>query len=142
MIPITDTLCINENEIQLDFIRASGPGGQHVNKVSTAVQLRFDVRQSDSLTDEIRRRLIRIAGKKMTEEGVLVIKAQRFRSQDKNRKDAIDRLAELIRKAAAKPKPRHQTRPSPAVRERRLSLKKKRSEIKHQRRAVNLSEDS
>lgn len=142
MIQITDTLFIREDEIQLDFIRSSGPGGQHVNKVSTAVQLRFDVRQSDTLTDEIRHRLLRIAGGKMTEDGVLIIKAQRFRSQDKNRKDAIDRLIELIRKATVKPKPRRKTRPSPAARQRRLSTKKKRGEIKRQRRVVKHSEDS
>lgn len=142
MIQITDTLFIREDEIQLDFIRSSGPGGQHVNKVSTAVQLRFDVRQSETLTDEIRHRLLRIAGGKMTEDGVLIIKAQRFRSQDKNRKDAIDRLIELIRKATVKPKPRRKTRPSPAARQRRLSTKKKRGEIKRQRRAVKHSEDS
>lgn len=141
MIQITETLFISADEIQLDFIRSSGPGGQHVNKVSTAVQLRFNVRQSNTLTDEIRQRLIRIAGRKMTEEGVLVIKARRFRSQDKNRKDAIDRLVELIRKATVKPRPRRKTRPSPAVRQRRLSTKKKRSELKRRRRPVKLSED-
>jgi ribosome-associated protein len=142
MIQITDTVCINEDEIQLDFMRSSGPGGQNVNKVSTAVQLRFNVNESNTLTDEIRQRLIRVAGRKMTEDGVLIIKARRFRSQDKNRKDAIERLIELIRKATVKPKPRRKTRPSSAAKERRLSTKKKRGEIKRQRRAVKLAEDS
>jgi len=141
MIRITETLFIDEDEFQLDFIRSSGPGGQNVNKVATAVQLRFNVQKSASLSAEIRDRLMRIAGKKMTEDGILVIKARRFRSQDQNRKDAIERLIELIRQATIKPKPRRKTRPSPAARERRLSAKKKRGEIKHRRRGVKLSED-
>ncbi|MDH3877972.1 MAG: alternative ribosome rescue aminoacyl-tRNA hydrolase ArfB, partial [Desulfobacterales bacterium] len=108
---------------------------------ATAVQLRFNVHQSTSLSAEIRDRLMRIAGKKVTEDGILVIKAQRFRSQAQNRKDAIGRLVELIRQATVKPKPRRKTRPSPAARERRLSAKKKHSEIKRRRRRVKLSEN-
>ncbi len=141
MIQITPTLCIDESDLQLDFVRSSGPGGQNVNKVSSAVHLRFNVRQSAALSDEVRARLKRIAGKKMTDEGILIIKANRFRSQDKNRKDAIERLIELIRQATLKPKRRRKTRPSPAARERRLSAKKKRSEVKQRRRGIALSDD-
>jgi len=142
MIRITQTLCIDESEIQLDFIRSSGPGGQNVNKVATAVQLRFNVRQSASLPTEIQRRLMRLAGKRMTADGILIIKARRFRSQEKNRKDAIERLIALVRKATIAPKPRRKTRPSAKAVERRLAAKKKRSQIKRQRGGVEFTEDS
>ena len=141
MIQITPKLFIDESDLQLDFVRSSGPGGQNVNKVSTAAHLRFDVRQSAALSSEVRERMKRIAGKKMTEDGILIIKASRFRSQEKNRKDALERLIELVRQAAVKPKQRRKTRPSSAARERRLSAKKKRSEIKRRRRGVVFSND-
>jgi ribosome-associated protein len=119
-----------ERELQFDYIRASGPGGQNVNKVSTAVQLRFDVANSASLTADVKARLIKLAGRRMTDAGVLIIEAGRFRTQEKNREDAIKRLNELVRKASEKPKPRHKTKPTKASKEERLKEKKKRGEIK------------
>lgn len=134
MIEITPEIEINEGEIQFEFIRASGPGGQKVNKVATAVQLRFNVAGSPSLPDEVRQRLIHLAGNRMTEDGVLVIHAKRFRSQDRNRQDAIDRLIALIRKASVQPKSRLKTKPTPASKERRLEAKRRRSKTKRIRR--------
>jgi len=141
MIHVTPNIAIDEREIQETFIRASGPGGQNVNKVATAVQLRFDVAHSPSLPDDVRERLIRLAGRRMTEEGVLIIEARRFRTQDRNRQDAIDRLVALIRKASEKPKPRRKTKPRLASKERRLEAKRRRGETKDMRRSVPRSEE-
>jgi ribosome-associated protein len=141
MIYITPDIKISENEIKFRFIRASGPGGQNVNKVSTAVQLRFDVKNSPSLFDQVRYRLTRLAGRRITEDGILVIEAKRFRKQERNRQDAVDRLIKLIQKASEKPKPRIKTKPSPASRERLLAAKKRRSRIKRMRRLVSTCED-
>ena len=141
MIQITETISIKENEIQEEFVLASGPGGQNVNKVATAVKLRFDAAHSPSLPEDVRERLIRLAGKRLTEEGVIVIDARRFRSQDRNRQDARERLAALIRKAAQRPKPRRKTRPTPASIERRLEDKHRRSQIKRVRRAPTKLEE-
>jgi len=135
MIRITETIAIDEREIEESFIRASGPGGQNVNKLSTAVQLRFDVRHSPALTDAVRARLARLAGKRLTKGGVLVITAQRHRTQERNRDDALTRLIDLISRAAIAPTPRRPTRPTAAARARRLEGKKRRSTIKSLRQA-------
>lgn len=134
MIRITHAISIDESELDERFIRASGPGGQNVNKVATAVQLSFDAARSPSLTDAVRARLIAAAGSRASSDGVITISAQRFRTQSRNRDDARARLVELIRDASHPPKPRKATRPSRASKERRLVGKKLRSDIKRTRR--------
>ena len=136
MIDITPSLHIDESEFQLSFVRGSGPGGQNINKVATTVQLRFDIQNSPSLHDDVKQRLIRIGGSRVTAEGVLVIEAGRFRTQEQNREDAIQRLAALVRKALFVPKPRKPTRPSKAAKAARVDAKKKRGEIKRIRRSA------
>ncbi|MBI4753052.1 aminoacyl-tRNA hydrolase [Candidatus Desantisbacteria bacterium] len=140
MIHVSEQIAINEDEIQEEFIRSSGPGGQNVNKVATAVQLRFNVAESVSLPDVVRQRLIRLAGKQITQDGVLIIHAQRFRTQDGNRQDAMQRLIHLIQKAAEKPKIRYKTRPTLASKMRRLETKHYRGRVKQQRSSVSPGE--
>ena len=137
----TRPIKIRPEEIQLDFIRSSGPGGQNVNKVATAVQLRFDAARSASLSDDVRRRLARLAGKRMTADGVLVITARRHRTQQQNREDAVDRLVSLLRQAAVPPKIRRKTRPTKQSKARRLDEKKRKSRVKRTRRPVRHDEE-
>jgi ribosome-associated protein len=133
MIPITPHISIDESEISERFIRSSGPGGQNVNKVASAVQLRFDAAHSPSLPEDVRQRLMRLAGRRITQEGVLLITAQRHRTQEANRRDALDRLIDLIRRAAEPPVPRRATKPTAASRRRRLEAKSRRSALKRSR---------
>ena len=135
LIPINGHLFLDDSEIEESFIRASGPGGQNVNKVSSAVQIRFDLSGSRSLPEDVRERLARLAGRRLTGDGVLVIIAQRYRTQERNRQDALDRLVALIRRAASPPTPRRPTKPSRAAKERRLQAKARRAATKERRRA-------
>ena len=133
MIEITPRLSLNEDELEISFIRASGPGGQNVNKVSTAVQMRFDARRSPSLPNDVSVRLQKLAGSKLTSEGVIVITANRHRTQEANKRDAIERLVELIAKCAVAPVKRRATKPTKAAKEERLQTKARRSGVKPMR---------
>jgi ribosome-associated protein len=135
MIRITDQISIDESEIEESFVRSSGPGGQNVNKLSTAVQLRFDVRQSPSLPNDVALRLMRLGGRRITKDGVLVLIAQSHRTQERNRAEARERLVALIKEAAVKPVPRRATKPTRASKQRRIEGKKRRSGIKDLRRS-------
>ena len=136
MIYITKTISIYENEITEKFIRSSGPGGQNVNKVATAVQLRFYVASSNSLPDDVRQRLIHLAGRRMSDEGTIIIQSQRFRSQERNRQDVLERLIALIRQAAEKPRHRRKTKPTFASIKQRLKNKQHQSKIKKLRQRI------
>ncbi len=136
MLKITPSITINEKELHLDYIRASGPGGQNVNKVATAVQLRFDIRAS-TLPEEVKTRLFHLAGKRVSSEGILLIEARQFRTQEQNREDAIQRLVMLVHRATVKPKARKKTKPTKTAKEKRLQSKKRRGDVKKSRRSTS-----
>ena len=136
MIQIAPGIAWDENEIQEEFIRSSGAGGQNVNKVSTAVQVRFDVAASPSLPGDLKERLLKLAGKRMTQDGVLILKAQSHRTQERNRQDALDRLVALMQQAAVKPVIRRPTKPTKASQRRRLDSKRLHSQTKQNRQSV------
>lgn len=141
MIRITPLISLDENEIRTDFVRSSGPGGQNVNKVSTAVQLRFDIKNSPNLPEDVRERLFEIAANKVNRNGVLIIEASRYRTQETNRNDAVNRLIALIQRAAKKPAERRKTKPTPGSQRQRLEMKRKRGKIKELRRSVKQTEE-
>ncbi|WP_165073713.1 alternative ribosome rescue aminoacyl-tRNA hydrolase ArfB [Paludisphaera rhizosphaerae] len=141
MIVVNDRVSLEEAELDFEFIRSSGPGGQNVNKVSTAVRLRFDATNSPSLPEDVRRRLLTLAGRRIGGDGFLTILAQTARTQDANRREAVDRLVELIAKACERPKPRRPSRPTLGSQKRRLESKRKHSETKSRRRDSNSSDD-
>ena len=141
MIAVTRKISIDSSEVQFDFVRASGPGGQNVNKVATAVQLRFNVADSPSLPEAVRSRLIRLAGRRMTRDGVLIIEAKRFRNQQRNRQEAIDQFTALVRQAIKVPKVRRSTKPTGAAKQRRLEAKRRHSLAKRRRRPVSRDEE-
>jgi len=138
---ISPALQIPPSEIHIDFVRASGPGGQHINKVATAVQLRFDIANSPSLPESVRMRLLKLPDKRITQGGILIINARRYKSQERNRQDAITRLTDLVRKGAVKSRFRRNTKPTFASRRRRLNTKRQRSNIKRLRRTVKDVQD-
>ena len=137
MLRITRDIVIDENDLDISFVRASGPGGQNVNKLSTAVQLRFDVRSSPSLPNDVALRLMKLAGSRLTKDGILVLVAQNHRTQERNRAEARDRLIEMIREAAVRPVPRRATKPTKSSRRERLDKKKRRGGIKNLRGKVS-----
>jgi len=141
MIEITKSIAIDEGELEFEFVRSPGPGGQNVNKVSTAAQLRFDITATASLSDDVKQRLAKLAGRRVTADGVLIIQAHRYRTQGKNRQDALDRFVDLVRLAAVPPKVRRKTKPSAAAKRRRLDNKRRTSLAKQRRRPVNRDTD-
>jgi len=141
MIQVTRYITLDEDELEVKYIRGSGPGGQNVNKVASAAQLRFNVAQSPALSEQVKQRLINLAKRRINREGELIITARRYRRQDRNRDDAIERLIELIRKAAVRPTPRKKTKPTAAAKRRRLEAKKQRSQTKQRRSSTRNQKD-